>query len=41
MVLVEVSSLRQTAMIGVHEEGNKVNKIDLKSSVKDLKGWPV
>jgi len=31
MVLVEVPSLRQMAIIGVHEEGSEVNKIDLKS----------
>jgi len=30
MVSVEVLSLRQTAMIGVHEEDSEVNKIDLK-----------
>ena len=32
MVSVEVPSLRQTAIIGVHKEGSEVNKIDLKSS---------
>ena len=31
MVSVEVPSLRQTVIIGVHKEGSEVNKIDLKS----------